>query len=100
MRYGQRGGYTPAGQRRRERLRLEAAGRQADLAAGTVGAVAMIDSIGIGADVARRDELLRQLWDVTVMLYVNWVGAPAASVRSTRMTCLPWRSGTSAFQPQ
>jgi hypothetical protein len=37
------------------------AGRQADLAAGTVGAVAMIDSIGIGADVARRDELLRQL---------------------------------------
>jgi len=28
---------------------------------GTVGAVAMIDSIGIGADVARRDELLRQL---------------------------------------
>src|SRR5579859_5789458 len=27
MRYAQRGGYTPAGQRRRERLRLEAAGR-------------------------------------------------------------------------
>jgi transposase-like protein len=27
MRYGQRGGYTPAGQQRRERLRLEAAGR-------------------------------------------------------------------------
>ncbi len=27
MRYGQRGGYTPAEQRRRERLRLEAAGR-------------------------------------------------------------------------
>jgi hypothetical protein len=25
------------------------------------GSVAMIDSIGIGADVARRDELLRQL---------------------------------------
>jgi transposase len=27
MRYGQRGGYTPAEQQRRERLRLEAAGR-------------------------------------------------------------------------
>ena len=27
MRYGQRGGYTPAEQKRRERLRLEAAGR-------------------------------------------------------------------------
>ena len=27
MRYAQRGGYTPAGQQRRERLRLEAAGR-------------------------------------------------------------------------
>jgi transposase len=27
MRYGQRGGYTPAEQRRRERLRLDAAGR-------------------------------------------------------------------------
>ena len=27
MRYAQRGGYTPAGQRRRERLRLQAAGR-------------------------------------------------------------------------
>ena len=29
MRYAQRGGYTPAGQRRRERLRLQAAGRLA-----------------------------------------------------------------------
>jgi putative transposase len=27
MRYAQRGGYTPAEQQRRERLRLEAAGR-------------------------------------------------------------------------
>jgi putative transposase len=27
MRYAQRGAYTPAGQQRRERLRLEAAGR-------------------------------------------------------------------------
>lgn len=27
MRYAQRGGYTPAGQERRERLRLRAAGR-------------------------------------------------------------------------
>jgi len=27
MRYGQRGGYTPAGQQRREQVRLEAAGR-------------------------------------------------------------------------
>jgi transposase-like protein len=27
MRYAQRGGYTPAGQQRHERLRLEAAGR-------------------------------------------------------------------------
>jgi hypothetical protein len=27
MRYGQRGGYTPAEQQRRERLRMEAAGR-------------------------------------------------------------------------
>ena len=27
MRYAQRGGYTPAGQQRRERLRLEAVGR-------------------------------------------------------------------------
>jgi hypothetical protein len=27
MRYGQRGGYTPAEQQRRERVRLEAAGR-------------------------------------------------------------------------
>jgi transposase-like protein len=27
MRYAQRGGYTPAGQQRRERLRLQAAGR-------------------------------------------------------------------------
>jgi transposase len=38
MRYGQRGGYTPAEQQRRERLRLEAAGRFA--AGDSVGVIA------------------------------------------------------------
>jgi transposase len=38
MRYGQRGGYTPAEQQRRERLRLEAAGRFA--AGGRVSEIA------------------------------------------------------------
>ena len=38
MRYGQRGGYTPAEQQRRERLRLEAAGRFA--AEDSIGVIA------------------------------------------------------------